>query len=130
VRAPDEPIDAELRTFYDTLLNVLRRDAARSGRWQLLECAPAWSGNYSWDGCLAWTWQNGKGEKLLIAVNYAPHQSQCFVRLPFVELGGRTWRLIDLLGSARYERDGNDLLAQGLYLDVPGWTAHVFEMAS
>jgi glycosidase len=130
VRAPNEPIDAELRTFYDTLLNILRRDDVRNGRWQLLECAPAWSANDSCNDCLAWIWQSAKEEKLLIAVNYAAHQSQCFVRLPLAELGGRKCRLVDLLGTARYERDGDDLLARGLYLDVPGWTAHAFEMTS
>ena len=27
-------------------------------------------------------------ERLLVAVNYAPNQSQCYVRLPFADLGG------------------------------------------
>ena len=30
---------------------------------------------------------------LLLAVNYAANQSQCYVRLPFADLGGRQWRL-------------------------------------
>jgi hypothetical protein len=29
--------------------------------------------------------------------------------------------------AARYDRDGNELLSRGLYLDVPPWHAHVFE---
>ena len=35
----------ELRQFYDRLLAVLRRPVVRDGRWQLLECVPAWDGN-------------------------------------------------------------------------------------
>ena len=38
-------------------------------------------------------------------------------------------RLKDIIGSACYERDGNDLLSRGLYLDVPAWGYHVFELA-
>ena len=67
-------------------------------------------------------------ERLLVTVNYAPNQSQCYVRLPFTDLGNSQWRLEDLLGDARYERDGNDLQARGLYLDEPPWKAHVFSL--
>ena len=62
-----------------------------------------------------------------MAVNYAAHQSQCYVRLPFPELAGRTWRLVDRLGGPVYEREGDALLADGLYLDVPAWQTHAFE---
>ena len=65
-----------------------------------------------------------------MAVNYAPHQSQCYVRLPFPDIGGRSWRLKDLMGPASYDRDGNDLMSGGLYLDVAPWQCHVFEMKS
>jgi hypothetical protein len=70
------------------------------------------------------------GARLLVAVNYAGHPSQCFVRLPFSDLGGRQWRLRDLLGDARYERDGNELESRGLYMDVPAWQAHAFQMTA
>ena len=49
-RAPEEPVDAVLRQFYDRLLAVLRQPAVRDGQWQLLECAPAWDGNWTNDG--------------------------------------------------------------------------------
>ena len=51
------------------------------------------------------------GQRLLIAVNYASHQSQCYVRLPFADLAGRTVRLNDLTGAASYDRDGGDLVS-------------------
>jgi hypothetical protein len=64
---------------------------------------------------------------LVVTANYASHPSQCYVRLPFSDLGGRRWHLRDLLGEARYERDGDDLKSNGLYLDVPPWQCHAFE---
>ena len=61
-------------------------------------------------------------------MNYASHQSQCYLRLPFAGLAGERWRLRDLLGTAQYDRDGDDLQSRGLYLDVPPWQCHAFEM--
>ena len=33
-----------------------------------------------------------------------------------------------MLGDATYDRDGNDLQARGLYLDMPPWQASVFAL--
>jgi len=121
-------VNPAVRQFYERLLDVLRRPGIRQGQWQLLECVPAWDGNRSADDFIAYAWQHSGGERLLVSVNYAPHHSQCYVRLPFPALGGGRWRLQDLLGDARYDCDGNDLQSRGLYLDVPPWQCHVFEM--
>ncbi len=83
---PAEPADQKLKQFYDRLLGVLRQPVVREGLWQLLECAPAWEGNWTWDCFLAFAWEGSDGERLLVAVNYAPNQSQCYVRLPFQDL--------------------------------------------
>jgi hypothetical protein len=44
-----------------------------------------------------------------------------YVRLPLAAPADRTWQLKDVLADVDYERDGNDLLTRGLYLDVPAW---------
>jgi hypothetical protein len=130
VRGPNEPANSALQQFYERLLEVLRRPAVRQGQWQLLECVPAWEGNSSSDAFIAYAWQDAGGERLLVCVNYSAKSSQCYVRLPFPDLGNRRWLLQDLMGEARYERDGNDLQSRGLYLDVPAWKYHVFEFQS
>ena len=129
VRAPQEPPDEELQAFYGRLLSVLDHSALRDGHWQLLECVPAWDGNWTWDCFLAFAWQGPAGDRLLVTVNHASDQSQCYVRLPFTDLFGRSLRFRDLLGSASYDRDGSDIASGGLYLDVPPWGYHVFEVA-
>jgi hypothetical protein len=63
-----------------------------------------------------------------VAVNYAPNQSQCYVRLPFTSLGRAHWRLEDVIGTASYDRDGDDLVMRGLFLDVPAWNTSVFRL--
>jgi glycosidase len=128
VRAPMEPVDETLRRFYDGLLAVLRQPVVRDGEWRLLECVPAWAGNGTWDGFMAWCWRGRDGHRLLIAVNCAGHQGQCYVRLPFDELRGHSVRLQDRMSPAVYDRSGDDLLTRGLYLDLPGWGHHVFEV--
>jgi hypothetical protein len=63
-------------------------------------------------------------------VNYAGKQGQCYVRLPFPDLSGRAVQLKDLLGPASYDRDGSDLVSRGLYLDVPAWSYHAFDLTT
>jgi hypothetical protein len=126
VRAPEEPIDQDLKQFYDRILTVLRERVVREGKWQLLECMPAWNDNWTNNCFVAFAWESADGERLLVAVNYAPNRSQCRVRLPFPNLADDTWRLTDLMGDAVYERQGSDLQAGGLYLDEPAWNASVF----
>ena len=127
-RAPDEPVNLPIKQFHDQLLEVLRQPVIWSGQWQLLECFPAWDGNGSCDDFIAYAWQDSNGARLLVVVNYAGHHSQCYLRLPFANLGGSRWHLRDLLGKASFERDGGDLQSHGLYLDVAPWQYHVFEM--
>jgi hypothetical protein len=128
-RGPDEPIDQSLAVFYARLLDVLRESVVRDGSWRPLDCEPAWERNGSHLAFIAYLWEQGS-DRRLIAVNYAPHTSQCYVRLPITELAGNGWRLTDRLGSATYDRDGNDLAARGLYLDVSPWAYHAFELAT
>jgi hypothetical protein len=107
---------------------MLRQPVVREGRWQLLECVPAWEGNWTWDCFIAFVWQGPGAERLLAAVNYAPNQSQCYVRLPFADLSSRQWRLQDQLSTTANDRVGNDLQSRGLYLDMQPWQSAVFSL--
>jgi hypothetical protein len=129
VRAPEEPVDERLKDFYDRLLAVLRQSVVREGQWHLLECVPAWSDNWTWDCFVAFAWEGSDGSRLLVAVNYSPNQSQCYVKLPFIDLAGK-WELRELLGHAVYEREGSDLRVRGLYLDEPAWSELIFSLSN
>src|SRR5262249_34635535 len=126
-RRPDEPVDQQLQRFYECLLRLLRQPIVRDGRWQLLECQPAWESNWSWDCLVAFSWENGR-ERWLVAVNYAANQSQCYVRLPFGDLTSNIWLLEDLISNTVYDCDGNALASRGLFLDVSPWYAAVFRI--
>jgi hypothetical protein len=125
-RAP-EPIDRELETFYRRLLVCMQRPEVRDGQWQLLRAQAAWDGNQTCGQFIAYQWQGPEG-RLLIAVNYGPRRGQCYLPLPDLASGGSV-TLRDLIHPrVTYERAGPDLAQEGLYLDVPAWHAHVFEV--
>jgi glycosidase len=130
VRAPREAADDTLQAFYERLRAVLHQPALRDGEWNLLECVPAWDGNWTSDNFLAWTWKGRAGEQRLVAVNYAGDQSQCYVRLPGLGFGGRMVRFRDWMSPVIYDREDRDLEARGLYMDMPPWGYHVFELTT
>ena len=90
----------------------------------------AWDGNWTCDCFIAFAWQGPDGERLLVVVNYADHQSQCYVRLPFEGLGGRTWRLEDRIRGVTYDRDGDSLQSPGLFSDLSAWNYQILELKS
>jgi hypothetical protein len=130
VRAPQEQTLEALQKFYKTLLSILKTNVFRNGWWELLECVPAWYGNGTRDSFLAFTWEDDKGSRALVTVNYAPHASQCYVLLPFNDLAGKSILLRDLASTAVYERNGCELKSKGMYLDLPAWGYHIFEISN
>jgi glycosidase len=128
-RGPDEATDPSIAAFYDGLLECLKDPAFRDGRWRLLDCRSAWDGNGTWDSFVAFSWTGPYEQRRLVAVNYSDHQAQCYVAMPWSDLDGRAWRLQDLTGPSVYERRGGDLTWQGLFLDMPAWGHHVFDVS-
>ena len=110
------------------LLAIIKLPVLRDGTWQLLENKPAWDGNGSWNAFVSFSWKRTRSERILIVVNYASHQSQSYLQLPFPDLSGAQWRLQDLMSEASYGREGTALQTGGLYLDMQPWQYHVFEM--
>ena len=94
----------------------------------MLECVPAWEANNTWDSFIAFAWEGTDSNRVLVCVNYSPQAGQCYIPLPFPELAYKQWQLNDLMSEANYDRQGNDLLGTGLYLDIPAWSYHVFEI--
>jgi glycosidase len=128
VRGPEEAPDKEIQEFYEHLLAIQCMPILKNGAWQWLTCQPAWDGNGSWDAFIPHSWQGSGGERIVVVVNYAPFSSQCYLQLPFPEIKDRSVSFNDTLSSVRYDRDGNELLERGLYLDMGPWTHHIFTL--
>jgi glycosidase len=120
--------NSELVAFYQTLLATLRGPIVREGAWSMLHPVPAWQGSTAHEGFISFLWQLAGRPPLLFTVNYGPAKGQCYVPIPLPELRTQTVRLADRFSDARYDRSGSELVEHGLYLDVPGWHYHVFDV--
>jgi hypothetical protein len=127
-RRPIEPVESWLPEFYERLLKCVLQPETQDGEWRLLDRAAAWDGNWTSNCFVYFAWQRSECPPLVVVVNYASNQSQCCLRLPFDELRGRTVRAQDLMSSAAYEWNGDELSHRGLYLDMPKWGYHVFKL--
>jgi hypothetical protein len=128
-RGPSETVDGDLRDFYQRLLDCLRHPGVQ-GDWRLLECSEAWEGNWTRDCYICFGWRTADQIALVAAVNYAPNQSQCYLQIPLDGFEGETVRLRDLMSPQVYDRDTDEVRAHGLYLDLPPWGYHVFEITT
>ncbi len=127
-RAPVEVENDRIGAFYDRLLTILDAHVARNGVWQALDCRPAWEGNDSFRGMIAYALHDDTDGRLVVVVNYAPIPAQCRLPLPFADLGGGQRTLVDLLDEETYPRAGDELTAPGLYIDLRAWGQHVLSV--
>jgi hypothetical protein len=126
-RAPVEPVDVPVRSFYQRLFKVLRRPVARAGIWRSLSCLPIETGDERWQGFVASTWSTPEGEYLLVIVNYASAPGRCRVKLP-IGLRGSRFRLDDLMGPASRQEAREAMIGRGIEFSMPPWGYHVLEI--
>ena len=124
-RGPDEPPDLELRAFYERLLRAVAASDLRRGRWRLCAC-DGWPDNDSHRRLVSWCWDAPETRELVV-VNLSDAPAQARVRLPWEDLRGVRWDLVDRLDGTRFERGGDDLAWEGLYVALDPWAAHFLE---
>ncbi|HEX7285137.1 MAG TPA: alpha-amylase family glycosyl hydrolase [Candidatus Angelobacter sp.] len=126
-RRPLEPVNTELRGFYRDLLRLVSEHRLLEAEWQQCECQ-GWPDNPSNNNLLAWCWTKD-GLRSIAVVNYSDSPSQGMVRLPWGDLGQRTWKLSDDINRQLFDdRDGNTLSASGLYVSLPPWGYHFIRL--
>lgn len=124
-RGPEEPINSDLQQFYQELLTCLQLPILRQGTWQLLECVPAWAGNWTWDCFVAFNWADEDGTHVMAIANYAPHRSQCYVKhLP----SHQGLQFQPLLTAANTINPSGVIQSPSTYLDMPAWGYHVLRL--
>jgi hypothetical protein len=122
-REPTEDLDPALASWYRRLLSTVGNYRVRAGSWRLLD-VDGWPDNQSSGNLLAWSWtaepEHG-GQRYLTVINFSPQAAQGRVQLGWPGLAGRGWRLVDVLRDQAFGRDGDELSADGLYVDLPPW---------
>jgi hypothetical protein len=113
-----------LRAFYRDLLAAISAPAFRDGEWKL--CARSgWPDNSTFQNLVAWTWQKG-ADRYLIVTNLSDSTVQARIQIPWQDGRGETWRLRDALSGATYDREGNEMLNPGLYVELGPWCFNFF----
>jgi hypothetical protein len=115
-RRPDEPVDQDVHEFYKKLLQAVNRPIFREGQWSLCD-RTGWPDNASFQNLVTWNWVKDE-ERYLIIVNLSDRPVQARVRVPWANVGGGNWQLIDVLSSVTYERDGDEIRLPGLYVEL------------
>jgi 1,4-alpha-glucan branching enzyme len=121
-----EAVQAQVESLYKELCGALRRSAVGTGEAHLLAPRPAWPDNPTWQNLVLIQWQVLPRAFDVVVVNLAPYRSQGYAPLLIPHLTRFNWRMQDLLGTESYERVGDDLHNQGLYLDAPPHAAQLF----
>jgi hypothetical protein len=124
-RRPAEPVDKALQAFYDKLLAAINAPIFRDGEWKLCERS-GWPDNQSCQNLVAWSWFKDNDRRLIV-VNLSDSAVQARVRVPWEEVRGGTWHLIDALSDASYDRDANEMAASGLYVELQPWSYCFFQ---
>ena len=94
----------------------------RGGEWRLCDCT-GWPDNDTYRELVSWCWSN-PGERHLVVVNLSDAPAQARVRLPWADLAGGQWTLSDRLSGQRFERAGEELASDGLYVGLDPWASH------
>jgi Alpha amylase, catalytic domain len=121
-RRPDEPVDEELRAFYGKLLETMKSPMFRDGQWSLCDCT-GWPDNPSYRNLVAWNWIHND-DRCLIVVNLSGDAVQARVHVPWGDIREETWQLTDSLSGVSYDRAGNEIQAEGLYVELEPWGRH------
>ncbi|MCZ7602962.1 MAG: alpha-amylase family glycosyl hydrolase [Melioribacteraceae bacterium] len=125
-REPKEEINNDIYSFYNRLLEIIRNETFKNGNWKLLETLQAWEGNYSNNNFLAWLWEYNFDQKIVI-VNYSDQTSQCRIKFD-VPLENNEIKLVDLLNEVTYTRNVSEIQADGLYVELRAFLAHIFSI--
>jgi hypothetical protein len=126
-RRPEEPVNQELQTFYEKLLTAIRAPIFHDGVWKLCSCG-GWPDNQGCQNLVAWSWVKDNDRRLIV-VNLAEHPVQARVQVPWGEIRGATWRLTDALSGWSCDRDGDEMVSTGLYVDLQARNFYFFSFA-
>lgn len=121
-RRPAEPVDECLQGFYGKLLESISDPLFHDGMWQLLS-VNGWTDNESYANLITWSWEY-ESSRFLSVVNLSCERAEGKIRLIWDDLRGQTWRLADPLSGESFDRNGDELLDSGLYVNLPPWGYH------
>jgi hypothetical protein len=123
-RYPHQSDDTELVDFYQKLLAVVREETFRTGRWQLCDTR-GWPDNPTSQDLIAWTWTGST--RWLVVVNLSAETASAAVSVPWDDVRGKEFELIDDTRGLRFTRKGDDL-RDGMFVELGPWLWHLLRV--
>jgi hypothetical protein len=121
-RRPYEAADPSIADGVAHLLDAMS-DGLRTGEWTL-GLVNGWPDNHSAERLLAWSWTSPT-QRHLVVVNLTDGAADGMVEWPWPSDVGATLSLTDRITGERYERAGDDIVTNGLYVSLPGPGTHL-----
>ena len=125
-RRPIEQPDDELVAYWHRLLVAVSDDRVRAGAWSPLEVA-GWPDNDACRRMVAWQWTADEARHVVV-VNLSDAPAAGRVLLGDLDHGAL--QLDDRLSGTTYARDGDAVAADGLFVELGAWGAHLLAMRS
>jgi hypothetical protein len=116
-RRPDEPADHEVHDTHERVLRHVHSTAMREGEWSLCDLT-GWPDNQSCVHLVGWAWHHH--DRLhLVVVNASDHPADGMAYSPWPERipSGKNV-FTELLSGEGFERDGDHLRRDGLYVSL------------
>lgn len=123
-RFPDEPVDADLLRFHESLLRALADPAFHRGTWAACDRS-GWPGDDTYLDLVSWRWEGDS--RWLVVVNLSPGTATGHVTVPWPDLRGREVRLVDPTHDTSFTRAGDDL-NDGLFVQLGPWDWHLLRL--
>lgn len=123
--AAPEPLNAQAFNLYERLLKISNQPVFHTGEWKLLEISSA--GDSTWENLVAYQWRSNDALQIVV-VNLAGQVSQGRVNFSNGFSSALQYRFLDQLHDVAYGRAGAEISAQGLYVRLDAFRAHVFDI--
>lgn len=124
IREPKENVVSFIREGYHKILKIANRQIFHDGMFTVLEALPAWHNNDTYPNIIAYQWILD-GERAVVCVNYSGSAAQCRLKIN-VDGCEENIEMNDLMNNKLYIRSSEEILRQGLYVELGGYQSHVF----
>jgi glycosidase len=126
-RRQTEERNQNLFAFYQKLLMIVPGKDLCNVQWSICKIDPVGSDNTSFKNLISYVWRMDD-IYFLIVVNYSRDPSKGHIRIDPIIYGSDNWIFTDLLHQREYLYKGDDLDNYGLYVELPAWEGHLFEI--
>jgi glycosidase len=127
IRRPIEETNVEMQSFYRKLIDLLKEDFFRTGRWMLFDGKPAWPGDESYVRVISFRWKGDDGRHLIVSVNFSDLPASVRLRVSIDRTCASDVVLRDRFSGERMHMHRGQIFNPGLELNLAPWAFQVLE---